>query len=79
MPEQTDTRREVVYLRQEAFAEMCNARGWTNRYQRAQALGVSHTTLRRLEHGGRPGSQLIGIVLAKLNVPFELVFGWRSE
>lgn len=80
MPEQTRTevRREVVILRQDRFAELCDARGWTNRYQRAQALGVRHTTLRRLEYGGHPGSKLIGQVLATLGVPFEAVFDRRS-
>jgi hypothetical protein len=74
--EQTTTEQsEVVVLRQDKFAEYCDARGWpSSRYQRAKHIGVMHTTLRRLEHGGNPGPQLIGKILAKLGVPFEAVF-----
>ncbi len=72
------TRREVVFLRQEQFKALCDERGWTNENQRALAIGVRHTTLRRLEHGGRPGGKLIGAILATLNVPFEDVFERRS-
>lgn len=76
MSEQTITTEPgtVVVLRQDKFAEYCNARGWKSRNRRAQEIGVVHTTLRRLEHGGKPGNPLVGKVLAKLGVPFEAVF-----
>ncbi|MFD0595045.1 hypothetical protein ACFQZ4_23960 [Catellatospora coxensis] len=78
MSEQTTTTPDqgtVVVLRQDKFAEYCDARGWrSSRLGRAEQIGVVHTTLRRLEHGGNPGPKLIAQVLAKLGVPFEAVF-----
>lgn len=76
MNERDDQPQPLQYrLNFEKFELLTKARGWTNDYQRAHGIGVSHTTIGRLRRGElNPGLHFIGIATSALGVDIDDLF-----
>lgn len=59
----------------EKFELLTKVKGWTNDLQRAQGIGVSHTTIGRLRRNEiNPGLRFIGQATAALGVDIDDLF-----
>lgn len=63
----------------DVFDWIMNEKGFTNDIQRAEAIGVNHSTLSKIRSGAvRPGIKFV-FGTASIGIPFAVIFKKRSH